>query len=79
MSNPNSPTPLADLLGENARTLIETANLDWQVAEYVRYYRKLVEHSSYELIAAAVREIAVAQHGAAFAQAVRAYDPQVEA
>ena len=73
MTNP-STTPNADRLLSGYRHMIETANLDWQVAEYVRLMRVLHEHSANEVKAAAIAEIAVAQHGAAvFGDAVDNY------
>jgi hypothetical protein len=63
----------AEQLSPEYRELVTTANLDWQVQEYVRATEKVVEHSSHEVRAAAIREIAVAQHGDAFNRAVARY------
>ena len=60
-------------LSTEYRELVETANLDWQVAQYVRCMDKLTEHSSFEVKAAAIAEIARGQHGEAFDQAVAKY------
>ena len=56
------------------RELIETANLDWQVAEYVHLIRTLCDHSANEVKAAAVQEIAYLQNGReTFDEAVAKY------
>lgn len=62
-----------DLLSDEYRTLVETANLDWLVAEYVRYDRLRHEHSANEIKAAAIRAFATREHGEAFASAVEHY------
>ena len=70
MSRPSA----LSLVSPTFRDLITTASFDWQVGQYVRYYRKLHEHSSNEVLAAAIREAAVAEHGAErFDAAVEAY------
>lgn len=56
-------TSATDLISAEYREWIETANLDFQVAEYVRHERRQHEASGFEIKAAAVREIAIAQHG----------------
>lgn len=56
------------------RELVEAANLDWLVAEYVRAERKLHEHSANEVKCAAIRFVAERDIGAAaFDAAVEAY------
>lgn len=56
------------------RALVETANLDWLVAEYVRAERLLTEHSANEVKCAAIRYVASRNYGAdEFATAVEAY------
>jgi hypothetical protein len=61
-------------LSAEYRALVETANLDWLVAEYVRAERKLTEHSANEVKCAAIRFVAEREYGAAeFDAAVEAY------
>ena len=61
-------------LSPTYRELIETANLDWLVAEYVLTERKLHEHSANEVKCAAIRFVAEREYGAAaFDAAVEAY------
>lgn len=64
----NEPT-----ISDEYRTRIETASLDWQVAECVRWTRLLHEHSANEVKVAAITDIARRQHGEAFDRAVAAY------
>jgi len=63
----------ADLLAGFYRELVETANLDWQVAQYVRHHQNAHVHSANEVIAAGIASIARTQHGEAFDRAVEAY------
>lgn len=74
MSNTtNTPSALA-MVAPDTRELIVTASLDWLVANYIRYERKLVEHSSYEILMAAIAEHANAQPWAVdFWKSVEAY------
>jgi len=62
-------------LSPEYRTLVETANLDWQVQEYIRCVDHQHEHSGFQIKAAAIAEIAVEQHGSAFDDAVHRYRP----
>jgi len=66
------PDPV-DLLSDDWRTLVETANLDWQVNQYVYFTGKAHEHSSNEIKAAAIASIARRQHGDEFDKAVARY------
>lgn len=68
-----APPTFADLLSPEYRELVETANLDWQVAQFIRWSHLSHEHSSNEVKAAAIAEIAKRQHGDAFLAAVEAY------
>jgi glucan phosphorylase len=43
--------------------LVETANLDWQVAQYVNLIAKAHEHSANEVKAAYILAVATEQHG----------------
>ena len=74
MSNSTSPLPdPTTLLSDEYRETIETASLDWQVAQYIRALDRLTIHSSEEIKAAAIAVIARRQHGAAFDEAVANY------
>lgn len=42
---------------------IRTANLDWQVGQYLYYFGKAHEHSANEVIARVIRHIGSWQHG----------------
>ena len=56
------------------QALIETANLDWLVMTYVNVTRRLCEHSSHEVIAAAIAAHAEREYGEqAFRLAVANY------
>lgn len=57
------------------RELVETANLDWQVAEFIRVTDALADHSANEVKAAAIAEIARGQHGDEFDRAFARYRP----
>lgn len=69
----NTKPTATELLDDEYRTLVETANLDWQVAQFVRFDRTAHEHSANEIKAAAIAEIARRQHGDEFDKAVARY------
>lgn len=60
-------------LSPEYRDLVETASLDWQVAEYVRAERDIPFHSSAEVKCRAIAALARLQHGDVFDAAVLVY------
>lgn len=60
-------------LSVDYRTLVETASLDWLVAEYVRAEREIPFHSSAEVKARAIAALARQQYGDSFDAAVLLY------
>ena len=63
----------ADRLAPDYRAWVESANLDWIVAEYVRTVDAIPLHSSNLVRAFALASIGRAQHGDAFDQAFDRY------
>jgi hypothetical protein len=63
----------AEQLSPEYRELVESASLDWQVAQFIRWSRLSHEHSANEIKAVAICEIGKRQHGDAFLAAVEAY------
>lgn len=56
MTTTNSTSsPALDALSPDYRELVETANLDWLVAQYVYQSRRITTHSSVEIIVAAIK------------------------
>jgi len=62
----NNDKAILDQLSPAFRTLIETASFDWQVSQHLYFLGKVHEHSANEIKAAAIRIIALQQHGDVF-------------